>query len=464
MSRKWQMCLTMFVVVSLALTAAGFAAPALAEEPFDWRQAEGTKINLLLNKHGYVDSMLAYLDEFEELTGIEVEYSIVPEEEYFEKVTMDLMSGAGAFDAFMVGAYHTWTYAPGGGMEPLEDYITNPSLTNPDYDWEDVFPSLRKSLQWNGELGTGLGEGHQWAIPWGFEVNALMYRGDVLEDMDITVPATWPELAAAAAALQEEFGEEGVYGIAQRGSLSWATIHPGYLTGFATFGGRDFDENMKCSINSPEGVEFTDMWVKMVKDSGPPGWTVQTWMENVADIKAGLSYLYVDADIAGPFMATPGVPELWDQDKDESLIYLAPPPAGPDETFVTNTWIWSLAMNAASKNKVGAWLWMQWATGKDFLKKATVEHWLDNPIRQSVVDNPAYQEKMAKYPHYLETLAQTVPNAGIYFSPEPEYAYVGDRWAAALHEIYEGRKDTQTALDDLCAEIDAHMEEVGLVE
>jgi len=442
----------------------GLAVPASAEEPFNWKQAEGTTVTLLLNKHGYVDSMLAYLPQFEKLTGIKVQYTIVPEDEYFEKVTMDLMSKAGAFDAFMVGAYHTWTYAPGGGMEPLEDYINNPALTSGDYDWEDIFPSLRKSLQWNLTPGGGLGEGHQWAIPWGFEINAMYYRGDRFNRFGIEVPRTWPELAEAAKKLTGTIDGKKVYGLAARGSLSWATIHPGYLTGFATYGGRDFDKDLKCTINSPQGIEFTDMWVQMVKESGPPGWPVQTWMENISDFQAGLASINVDADIGVPLMATPDSEELWDKENDVSKLLIAPPPVGPNGDFVTNMWIWSLAMNSASKNKVGAWLWIQWATGKDMLKQATVEHWLDNPIRQSVVDNPAYQEKMKKYPTYLDTLALTVPKSGIYFSPEPEYAFVGDRWAAALHEIYSGNKDTKSALDDLCSEIDAHMKEVGLVK
>jgi len=265
MFSKRRTYLALLVVMSLIAAAMGLAVPASAEEPFNWKQAEGTTVTLLLNKHGYVDSMLAYLPQFEKLTGIKVQYTIVPEDEYFEKVTMDLMSKAGAFDAFMVGAYHTWTYAPGGGMEPLEDYINNPALTSGDYDWEDIFPSLRKSLQWNLTPGGGLGEGHQWAIPWGFEINAMYYRGDRFNRFGIEVPRTWPELAEAAKKLTGTIDGKKVYGLAARGSLSWATIHPGYLTGFATYGGRDFDKDLKCTINSPQGIEFTDMWVQMVK-------------------------------------------------------------------------------------------------------------------------------------------------------------------------------------------------------
>lgn len=462
MSRRVYQLLAVLVVMSVTFTTFGMAAVS-AQAPFDWQQAKGTTVNLLMVKHGYTDTMLNYLPEFEKATGIKVVYSIVPEEEYFEKVSMDLAGKAGGFDVFMVGAYHTWTYAPQGGMEPLETYITDPKLTSPDWNWEDIFPSLRKSLQWNLTPGGGLGEGHQWALPWGFEINALFYRYDRLEKAGIPIPKTYADLAAAAKKLTGTVDGKKAYGLAARGSKSWATIHPGYLTGFATYGASDFDKNMKCTINSKQGVEFTDMWVKMVKESGPPGWTVQTWMENLADMQAGIASLEVDADIAVALMSTPKVPELWGKDG-KSLLHITPPPVGPDGTFKTNMWIWSLGMNAASKNKVGAWLWMQWFTSPDYIKRGTVEHWLDNPIRQTALDNPLYQKKMENYPTYLDTLAKTVPNSGIFFTPEAEYAFVGDQWAAALHEIYSGAKTTQVALDDVCKTIDAHMKEVGIVK
>ena len=38
-------------------------------------------------------------------------------------------------------------------MEPLEPYINDPAKTNPDYDFEDIFPDLRNSEMWNLEPG-----------------------------------------------------------------------------------------------------------------------------------------------------------------------------------------------------------------------------------------------------------------------------------------------------------------------
>jgi multiple sugar transport system substrate-binding protein len=462
MSRRLHLLLALSVVVSVTFTTFGISG-VLAQARFDWQQAKGTTLNLLMVDHGYTATMLNYLPDFEKATGIHVVHTVVPEEQYFDKVSADLVSKTGGFDVFMVGAYHVWTYAPHGGMEPLETYINDPKLTSPDYNWEDVFPPLRKALQWDLTSGGGLGKGHQWAIPWGFEVNDLMYRHDRFEELGIQVPKTWPELAEAAKKLTGTIDGKKAYGIAQRGSKSWATIHPGYLTGFATYGASDFDKNMKCTINSKPGVEFTDLWVKMVKESGPPSWPTQTWDGNESDMQAGVASMYLDANIMTAGMSSPDGPELWGKDG-KSLIYNAPPPAGPNGAYKTNMWIWSLAMNAYSKNKLGAWLWMQYFTSPDYIKKATVEQWQDNPIRQSALSNPLYQKKMESYPTFLDTLAALVPNSGIYFTPESEYAFVGDQWAGALQDIYSGAKMTQASLDDLCKTIDQHMKEVGIVK
>ena len=71
-------------------------------------QYEGTAIKLLLNKHPYQEALVAELPKFEELTGMKVTYDIFPEQNYFDKVTIDLSGGQGCYDVFMTGAYMIW--------------------------------------------------------------------------------------------------------------------------------------------------------------------------------------------------------------------------------------------------------------------------------------------------------------------------------------------------------------------
>src|SRR5215475_10501260 len=101
---------------------------------FDWMKFKGNKLKLLLNKHPYADAMIADLANFKALSSSSSEY-----------------------DAFMTGAYMTWTYGPAGWTADLNEYIKDPTKTNPNYNWDDVLPGLRASTAWNGVPGGELG-------------------------------------------------------------------------------------------------------------------------------------------------------------------------------------------------------------------------------------------------------------------------------------------------------------------
>ena len=120
------------------------SSKALAAD-FDWKKFSGKTIKLLLNKHPYVDAMIADLENFKSLTGMNVTYDVFPEDVYFDKVTAALSSKSDQYDAFMTGAYMTWTYGPAGWIEDLNQYIKDPAKTNPQYNWEDVLPVMKAS-------------------------------------------------------------------------------------------------------------------------------------------------------------------------------------------------------------------------------------------------------------------------------------------------------------------------------
>ena len=91
-------------------------------------------------------------------------------------------------------------------------------------------------------------------------------------------------------------------------------------------------------------------------------------------------------------------------------------PAGPDGNFNTNLWTWSLAMNAASKKKLAAWLFIQWATGKEAMSKAVKQGAFADPIRKSVFDG-AFKQGLSGFPGYLEAFEKVVGTSSIQFTP-----------------------------------------------
>ncbi|NLL37045.1 MAG: sugar ABC transporter substrate-binding protein, partial [Fretibacterium sp.] len=72
------------LVLTLALFS--FAGVAVAEE-FNWKQCEGQTIKILFNQHPYAEGIIQKIPEFEALTGIKVVHTMIPEENYFDKLT-----------------------------------------------------------------------------------------------------------------------------------------------------------------------------------------------------------------------------------------------------------------------------------------------------------------------------------------------------------------------------------------
>jgi multiple sugar transport system substrate-binding protein len=422
---------------------------------FDWKRKEGATIRLLLNKHPYTDALLADLKSFKEKTGINVEYDSFDEENYFDKVTLDLESGQANYDAFMLGAYMVWQYGP-EWLEDLEPWIQNESATNPDYAWEDVLPNLRAADSWSFKVGDPLGTGGQWALPWGFETNAIAYRSDVFATLGLQPAETLDELVELAAALNEK--AEGMYGIAVRGTESWATIHPGFMTQYSREGAKDYEvegDNLTPAMNSPTSVDFHDKWIQMVRNSGPPNWPEYTLYHVGDDLAQGKAAMIFDADINAYFQNQPGPTPA------AGKIAWHPGPKGPDGSLATNLWVWSLGMNAMSQNKSAAWLFLQWATGKEHLLKATLEANHINPVRKSIAQNPAFEEMMARNEGYLDTFNELINNTEIQFTPQPKFFETTTRWAVTLQEIYRGA-DAKDALDSLASDLKSKVTEEQL--
>lgn len=436
------------------------ATKALAAD-FDWKKHSGTGIKLLLNKHPYTDAMIANLDSFKEMSGMEVTYDVFPEDVYFDKVTAALSSRSSEYDAFMTGAYMTWTYGPAGWIEDLNEWISDDSKTNPNYNWEDMLPGVRASCAWNGKPGAPLGtdDAKQWCIPWGYEQNNLTYNTAMMSKAGVDVPQNLEELVEAAAAVQA--GNDGIYGIGVRGSRSWATIHPGFLSGYANFGQKDLnlsdDGKLSAAMNTDVSRDFHDHWVKMIQESGAADWSTHTWYQVGTDLGAGKSAMIYDADILGYFMNGGG-------NAMEGELAFAPFAANPAETLPTpNIWIWSLAMSSFSKNKDAAWTFLQWASGPEHGLFGAAEMDFVNPVRQSVWEDAGFRERLASsYPGYVEMHDLSAPGASIKFTPQPLFFDLTTDWAAMLQKMVAKEVPVDEGLDQLADNVNKQLKDAGL--
>lgn len=437
------------------------ATEALAQNGFDWQKHSGTKIKLLLNKHPYADAMIANLENFKKLTGMEVEYDVFPEDVYFDKVTAALSSGSSEYDAFMTGAYMTWTYGPAGWIDDLNEYINDSAKTNPDYNWDDMLEGVRSSCAWNGQPGGELGsaDAKQWCIPWGYEQNNLSYNARMFKAGGLSVPTNIDELAATAAKAKND----GIasYGIGVRGSRSWATIHPGFLSGYANFGQKDLnlsaDGKLSAAMNTDISREFHSKWVGMIQESGAPDWSTHTWYQAGTDLGAGKSAMIFDADILGYFMNG-------GDNAEAGNLAFAPFAANPDASAPTpNIWIWSLAMAAAGKQKDATWYFLQWASGPEHAIFGATQMDFVNPVRKSVWANTDFRARLDKsYPGYVEMHDVSAPGAKIHFTAQPLFFDLTTEWAATLQKMVAKEVPVDEGLDQLAQSVDKQLVEAGL--
>ena len=445
-------------VAANAIFASSFSRAMAAD--FNWKSQSGKSVKLLLNKHPYVDAMIADLDAFKALTGMNVTYDIFPEDVYFDKVTAALSSKSDQYDAFMTGAYMTWTYGPAGWIEDLNAYIKDPAKTSPAFNWDDVLPNLRASTAWDGVAGSELGSGKakQWCIPWGFELNNITYNRTIFDKVGVKPPKNLDEMIDVAAKITKDAG--GPYGIGVRGSRSWATIHPGFLSGYSNFGQTDFvmeRGKLKAAMNTKASKEFHEKWVKMIQQSGPKNWSTYTWYQVGTDLGAGASGMIFDADILGYFMNG-------GENKEKGHLGYAAFAANPAAKAPTpNVWIWSLALSSFSKQKDAAWMFMQWA--------ASVEHDLFgarkmdfvNPVRTSVWKDSEFRDRIAKsYPGYLEQHDVSAPGAKIYFTAQPLFFDLTTEWAASLQKMVAKEVSVDEGLDKLADSINRQLKQAGL--
>jgi len=441
-------------------TLLGAAASKALAADFDWKKFSGKTVKLLLNKHPYVDAMIADLENFKALTGMNVTYDVFPEDVYFDKVTAALSSKSDQYDAFMTGAYMTWTYGPAGWIEDLNTYIKDPAKTNPQYNWEDVLPGLRASTAWNGVPGGALGspDAKQWCIPWGYELNNLAYNRKMFDKVGVKVPKNLNELVDVAGKITKDAG--GPYGIGVRGSRSWASIHPGFLSAYANFGQKDFTNNggkLKAAMNTKESKAFHATWVKMIQDSGPKNWSTYTWYQVGTDLGAGASGMIFDADILGYFMNG-------GDNKEKGNLGYAAFAANPDAKAPTpNVWIWSLAMSSFSKQKDAAWYFMQWASSMEHDLFGARKMDFVNPVRASVWKDQEFRDRIGKsYPGYLDQHDTSAPGAKIYFTAQPLFFDLTTEWAATLQKMVAKEVPVDEGLDKLAENIDKQLKDAGL--
>jgi len=419
--------------------------------------AEGIVLHVAVLSHPYINALRPYVPLFEELTGIEVAYDILPVEEFWVKTAADMAGGTGFYDLVMTGTEFEWGWDEAGWLYDLNDFIYDPALTDLEwYDLDDFYPYDLTAHQWSGEYGIGeYGKGRQNAIPVNSEPLMLMCNKAILENAGLPgPPTTWVEWAEYAEAMTGD----GNFGVVQRGARDYSLMY-GYAPGFFAYSDRDLDDDLKPVFNCAACAEYTQLYGDTLRLYGPPGQTNIGWDGVIANMISGTVGCTVD-DMAfvGDNYENPEASQVVGK-----MVY-ANPPAGPTGEIKIPVWQWSWSINSATSRPEAAWLFMQWATSSPVMTVASVQQRSMLPVRKSVWESPEIVEITKDWGNFREAIDASRPYWGNFYTVQPNMVAMTSPWVVAIQEVILGEKDAQTALNDAAVAAEKILADAGMYD
>ena len=137
-----------------------------------------------------------------------------------------------------------------------------------------------------------------------------------------------------------------------------------------------------------------------------------------------------------------------------NIAFTPCPMPSPNSKTHSNIWGWGLSMNAASRNKIAAWLFIQYFTGKDYMKQAAINGAV-NPSRNSVFYSNEFQTVVNQTEGYLKTFEATIGGTSILSMPQSHFYETTAEWAATLQDIVNGQyPSVKAGLDALKVKMD----------
>jgi polyol transport system substrate-binding protein len=411
----------------------------------------GGSINVAMVDNSYMKDIAKLTPElFTKKTDIKVNYTILDETTLRQVTTRDVAAGGRQFDVVMIGPFEAPQFGRDGNLTDLTRFATE----DKSYKFEDILPSVRNALSFEGKL---------YAAPFYGESSFVMYRKDVLKKAGVTMPAqpTWAEIADIA----RKVDSPDMAGICLRGKPGWGELGASFTTVLNTFGGTWWSANEDGSVgeamvDQPEFKEALQFYVDLVKDAGEEDAANSSFNECLTQYLDGKVAMWYDATVAAGNL-----------EADDSAVKgkngFAPAPV--KETDASGwLWSWALALPVTSEKADLGWKYISFATGPQYLKQAGTRvpgGWSAIPpgTRKSTYEIPQYKKAATAFAApTLDSIAAapidnpgTTPRPGVpgvQYVGIPEFQDVGNKCTEEFSAVIAGRSSIDSALEN-CQQI-----------
>ena len=406
----------------------------------------GKTIRLIGEDYAPLHAIEKLKSDFEDQTGIQVEVEGYEAEAVLEKVALDLASGAGRYDLVIQIYFDMGRLVEQGQIRPLQPFLENPALRNPDFQPEnDLFP-VWETMGWY--------KGKAYGLPMMVLTMYTWYRKDLFEDAsektafqerfgyELQPPANWGQYRDIAEFFTRP--ADGLYGTLIQGKRHIA-LWQEYINFLYSFGGTiletdDPSEYGPIAINSPQAIEATEYYKNLLQFS-PPDALNFTWDDALALMQQGkvaLCLMWNDATYA---LEDP------EQSKVAGKMGYALVPSGA-AGVVQQIGGQSYYIPTASKQPDAAYLFIQWMMSHEM------------QIRQQKLGGSSARRSTYEDSEVL-ALPWMATNIAALDSPHPAMLYtfpeslqIGEVLKSSISGALAGERSVTQALDQAALELD----------
>lgn len=429
-------------LLSLSICLTAIAADKLPYGLKEGMPYKGTKLTFLVHNAAQSQAQLKRVGEFTKLTGIEVDFLMVPYPSLREKITTDAVAGTGDIDlyCFLDG----WGPSMTGFLTPLNDFLKADGI--------DLSAKLPPAY-----IKGGTYEDITYGIPTRGHPQLLLYRKDLFEQAGVTPPKTWKELISTSKAIKEKTGKEGLamyYGKGNSGQnlFLWYTF-------LKSGGAKIFNDKMMPAFNSPAGIEATQYYVDLLlkhKVATPGSKAFKEYEASQAVAQDNAAMVIVWWWHYGVLTNSEKAKEIVTKN-----IRFAPVPAWEGKGQATLALSMPVGISQATKNKEASWEFLKWLTNPDLEKAIYLDK--SDPKTSTIVvvqkDNLVDPEinKVSGGMHATAAKSLAVSDT---LPMIPEWPEVMSSLEVAISNI-AGGADTKSALDKAAKEVTAIMKRSG---
>lgn len=354
-----------------------------AAEGFNWRMFEGEQIRVAMVTQPWSEFVEPLVPEFEELTGIDVTYEILPEDQFRQKTTVEFAAGTSDVDVFLsMVAQEGIKYESAGWYADFEELLADETITDPNFDFADFSES--------GLAIARMSTGKLIGLPVYNEFGALFYNKALFDQAGVPYPpTTLEEVEAAAAAIHNP--DEGIYGLCFRGKGAAATSQ--FSSILHSFGSDWVDEAGNANVLDPAFLDAIKWYGGMLNQYGPPGASSYHWAQCQDVFLQGKAGMWLDASVFFANLIDPEQSTVIDS------VGVTMSPEGPAGR-IPYVGGWHLSIYKGSDSIGPAWLFVQWALGKEMVERAQLANITTG--RVSAWESEAYQAQN-EFPEFAET-------------------------------------------------------------